>query len=398
MERSASFTRVCFTRLSAVAMCVLLLLQGCAHQELHAPATAAPWLGNSALFGERPAVPTPDELHRLDPDQQAEFLAWFNHPSRARVPAYQRLYIYLENKVGWFQYLPETLPAAQVLGSNGGNCMSLAMLTTALADLAGVDISYQFMDDSPVYEYQGNVVIRGNHISAIVKNPEWEAVKGTAAALLLSPGMRIDYFPELRGRFLANLDRNGYLALYYDNIASDAITRGDHDSAYWYLREALSLAPNHGASLNMLAVVHRRKGDTDAAERIYRHGIAHADDKLTLLKNYESLLSTSGRYAEAAEVQRQLDAINDTSPLHWLRLARESEARGELSDAINYYQRVLRLTPYMHEVHLALAQAYYASGELHRAESELGAAVETANRTSVRNLYEAKLMTLRKEI
>jgi Flp pilus assembly protein TadD len=385
-------------RLPAAAFCVLLLLQGCAHQELHAPETAAPWLDKGELFGERPAVPTPDELHRLTAEQQAEFLAWFNHPSRAHIAAYRRVYTYLENKVGWFQYLPDTLPAAEVLNSNGGNCLSLAMLTTALADLAGIDISYQFMDDSPVYEYQGNVVIRGNHISAIVKNPEWEAVKGTAAALLLSPGMRIDYFPELRGRFLANLDRDGYVALYYDNIASDAITRGDYDKAYWYLREALNLAPKHGASLNMLAIVHRRKGDTEGAERIYRHGIAHADDKLTLLKNYESLLTASKRHTEAAEVQRQLDAIDDTSPLHWLRLARESEARGDLSDAISYYQRVLRLTPYMHEVHLALAQAYYASGELRRAESALGAAVDTANRVSVRNLYKAKLLTLRKEI
>ena len=41
----------------------------------------------------------------------------------------------------------------------------------------------------------------------------------------MSPGMRVDYFPELRGRFLANLDGAAYLALYYGNIASDAIAR-----------------------------------------------------------------------------------------------------------------------------------------------------------------------------
>lgn len=385
-------------KLYAAALCALLLLQGCAHQQVAAPESVEPWLGNSALFGARPAVPTPDELHRLYPEQQAEFLAWFHHSSRAHVPAYQRLYTYLENKVGRFQYVPDTLPAAEVLSSDGGNCLSLAMLTTALADLVDIDISYQFMDDSPVYEYQGNVVIRGNHISAIVKNPEWEAARGTAAALLLSPGMRIDYFPELRGRFLANLDRNGYLALYYDNIASDAIARNDYDSAYWYLREALNLAPNHGASLNMLAIIHRRKGDAEGAERIYRHGIVHADDKLTLLKNYGALLTASGRYAEAEKIQRQLDAIDDSSPLHWLQLARASENRGELDDAITYYRRVLRLMPYMHEIHLALAQAYYASGELKSAENELSTAVELASRASARNLYKAKLLALRKEL
>ncbi|MDY6984501.1 MAG: tetratricopeptide repeat protein [Pseudomonadota bacterium] len=387
-----------FIRLHVAAFCAFLLLQGCAHQELPAPETAAPWLGNSALFGERPALPTTDELHRLTAEQQAEFLAWFNDPSRSHQAAHYRLSVYLENKVGTYQYVPETLPAAVVLASNGGNCLSLAMVTTALADLVGIEVSYQFMDDQPVYEYQGSVVIRGNHISAIVKNPDWEDIRGTALALTTSPGIRIDYFPELRGRFLANLDRNGYLALYYDNIASDAIARGDYDSAYWHLREALHLAPEHGASLNMLAIVHRRKGDTAGAERIYQHGIAHADDRLTLLKNYESLLITSGRMAEAAEVRRQLEAIDDTSPLHWLQLARASEQRGDWNESIAYYRRVLQLVPYMHEVHLALAQAYYASGELRRAESELASAVETANRVSARNLYKAKLLTLRKEL
>ena len=52
----------------------------------------------------------------------------------------------------------------------------------------------------------------------------------------------------------------------------------------------------------------------------------------------------------------------------------------------------------MHEVHLALAQAYHASGELRRAESELTEAVSLANRVSTRNLYKAKLLSLRKEI
>jgi tetratricopeptide (TPR) repeat protein len=376
-----------------------LVLQACATPELPVePAVPLPDFGDSTRFGLRPEIPTPEELHQLTPEQEADFLTYFNHPSRAAVTPHRRLFQYLENLVGEFQYDPDTRSATDVLLYRGGNCLSLAIVTTALAQLADIAVGYQLMADQPVFEYQGSVVIKGVHISTLLYNPEWLAVAGTTEALRLSPGMRIDYFPELRGRFLANIDNSGYLAQYYDNIASGAIARGDYATAYWYLLEALNHVPDHGASLNMLAVVNRHAGDLATAEGIYRYGIAHADDKLSLLKNYHTLLTTSGRGAEAEEIQSQLDTMNDPSPLHWLQLARASHEAGDWNSAIRYYQRVLRLAPYMHEVQLGLALSYYAAGELNQAENALQEAVKQANRVSTRNLYKAKLLSLRGDL
>ncbi|MGP1666603.1 MAG: tetratricopeptide repeat protein [Rhodanobacter sp.] len=380
-----------------IVIVLLLLLQACAQYRPEA-LVAAPDFGDASRLGERPDIPAPDDLHRLSPAQQAAFLAYFNHPSRAEVGAHQRLYQYLENLVGTFQYQAVTRSAGDALASNSGNCLSLAILTTALAQLAGVEIAYQLMDDQPVFEYQGTVVRKGVHISSLVYNPNWDEVAGTPAALTTSPGIRIDYFPSLRGRFLANLDRSEYLALYYSNIASDAILQRDYNTANWYLREALQHAPTHSASLNMLAIVNRRTGDAETAENIYRYGIAYADDKLSLLKNYHTLLSADGRTAEAEAVQRQLDTMNDPSPLHWLQLARTSRDSGDWDATIGYYQRVLQLAPYMHEVQLELAQSYYATGRVRRAETALSEAVTLANKVSTRNLYKAKLLALRKEL
>ena len=377
-----------------------LLLQACATEQLP-PAVqeeALPDFGDSRRFGARPVIPTPEQLHRLTPEQEEAFLRYFHHPSRANVSQHQRLYQYLENMVDQFQYQAETLSASEVMSLQAGNCLSLAILTTALAQLVDLDIGYQLMDDQPVFEYQGSVVIKGVHISSIVYNPDYAKVTSAASRLGMSPGMRIDYFPELRGRFLANLDRNGYLALYYDNIASSAITAGDFDTAYWYLREALHYAPGHDASLNMLAIVNRNKGDAATAERIYRYGIARAEDKLSLLKNYQALLEWQGRAAEAEEIGRQLDTMEDPSPLHWLQLARNSQGSGDWQSAIRYYRRVLELAPYMHEVHLGLAQSYYSAGEFRNAEDALSEAISLASRASTRNLYKAKLLTLRQEL
>jgi Tfp pilus assembly protein PilF len=382
-----------------LCMAALLAALGACATPVERPLEAVvPVFGDSARFGARPGILAPEDLHRLTPAQQAHFLAYFNDPSRAGIPAFRRLYAYLETMVQDFQYQGDTLPASEALARQTGNCLSLAMLTTALAQVAGVEIGYQMMEDQPVFEYQGNTVRKGVHVSTILYNPEWLAAeRNTMAQFAISKGYRIDYFPSLRGRFVANLDYSEYLALYYSNMASDAILAQDYATAYWYLDEALAQDPDHSASLNMLAVVHRRVGDVATAEAIYRYGISHAKDKLSLLKNYHRLLVNEGRAAEAAQVQAQLDTMDDPSPYHWLQLARESHVAGDWDGAIGYYRRALALGPYMHEAHLGLAQSYYAAGRLRNAERALIDAAELANRASTRTLYEAKLASLRRE-
>jgi tetratricopeptide (TPR) repeat protein len=377
-----------------------LLLQACATPV--APPTspdAPPSFGDSSHFGPRPDILTPEDLHRLTPEQEADFVAYYYHPSRAHVTRHKRLYTYLENVVTNFNYRSETLTASEAYASRSGNCMTLAILTTALAQLAGLDIAYQLMDDQPVYEYQGDIVRKGVHVSSLLRNPDWVGKNGGTGDLFAAPGIRIDYFPSLRGRFVANLDTAEYLALYYSNIASDATMALDYNKAYWHLLEALKHVPDHGASLNMLAVINRRVGDIATAEGIYRYGIVHAQDsKLSLLKNYHTLLAGEGRTAEAEQIQQQLDTMNDPSPFHWLKLARESHEAGDWNNAIGYYRRALELGPFMHEAHLGLALTYYAVGSLRNAEQALRDAADAANRVSTRTLYEAKLAALSREL
>jgi Tfp pilus assembly protein PilF len=377
---------------------LIVTLGACATPAVRPLDSVVPVFGDGTLFGARPDILAPDVLHRLSPEQQADFLAYFNDPDLAALPPHRRLYRYLERKVEDFTYQGDTLTAAQAMMQGSGNCLSLAMVTTALAQVAGIEIGYQLMEDQPVFEYQGNTIRKGVHVSTIVYNPEWLAAAGnTAAQFSMSRGYRIDYFPSLRGRLVANLSYTEYLALYYSNMASDAILASDYNAAYWYLQEALGQDPDHPASLNMLAVVYGRAGDAVTAEEIYRYGIAYAEDKLSLLKNYHLLLVNTGRPLEAAQIQAQLNTMEDPSPYHWLQLARESQAAGDWDDAAKYYGRAIELAPYMDEAYLGLAQAYYGAGRLRNAERALIDATEFAGRVSTRNLYEAKLAALRGE-
>lgn len=382
---------------SLAGLCLLVLLApGCATNPGVAPdVSLREILDADNAFGPRPDLPTPDAIHRLTPAQEADFLAFMGDPDNAVYKPNERLYEYLSRKTRHFAYDGTTFSAARTLAQNSGNCMSLAVLTTALADLAGVETAWQLMDDVPVYEFNDTAIIKGLHIRSLLYDPQVIEVDG--ALMMSRSGIKIDYFPTNRQRFISNLDRGDYLAMYYQNKAAEALQAGDPDRAYWLAREALVQAPDYAAAINTLAVLNRRAGRLETAEAIYRFGIAHADNKLSLLKNYRVLLQASGRVEEADAISRRLERLDDPSPFHWYQLARSSFEEGDFKTAIRYYNKALDLAPYLHEAYLGIALSNYELGRLDRTRRALVSATEEAEKVSTRQLYQAKLAALSRQ-
>lgn len=380
----------------ALCCAISCLMQGCASVSdsaavLPAPSAVTLAFTDEARYGERPAIPQPADILALTPEQQQAFLRYFNDPYYRYVPAHRRVFSYLEGFTDGFNYQGDTLTASQAFAINGGNCLSLALMTTALADLAGVRIGYQLLDDVPVYEVFGTVVEKGFHVRSLLYTPQITQVDTFS---LTPPGLKVDYFPTGQQRFVANLTRDSFIAMYYRNVAASAITLMDYSKAYWYLRESLQHAADDSQAINMLAVISRRSGDAARAEELYRYGLAHAEEKLTLLKNYQLLLASQQRSAEAALIQQELDRIDDPSPFHWFQLAREAFNMGEYGDSIRYYRRALDLAPYMHEAWLGVAQAQYESGDNGDAVASLQKALENIYRADTRRLYKAKMFAI----
>lgn len=350
---------------------------------------------NTGNFGPRPAIPTPADLHRLTPEQQRHFLAYMNRPSLSTMAPNLRLYQYLDDVTSDYAYEGVTYNASDTLHLNSGNCMSLAVLTTALADLAGIEVGYELMDDIPVYEFNDTLVKKGVHIRT--KLFEGELIEVAGVYLFTRPGIIIDYFPTNRQRFMGNINREEYLAMLYQNLAAEALERGDLDAAYWHALESLKHVPDHAAAMNTLAITNRRAGDLETAEFIYRFAIAHADDKLTLMKNYALLLIDSGHEAQARDIQDRLDAMEDPSPFHWYQLAKSAADNGDHRAAIRFYNKALDLAPYLHEAWLGIAVANIELGRLDRTRRALLEAAQEAVKVSTRNLYQAKLAALGRE-
>ncbi|MCH8862823.1 MAG: tetratricopeptide repeat protein [Proteobacteria bacterium] len=352
-----------------------------------------------AFAGARPALVSSDEIYRLSAARRDAFLDYYHDPMNRNVPGHKRIGQYLLSSKSAFNYIPETRTADEVYELEGGNCLSLANITTALARLAGVEVGYQLRDDIPVYELQENIILRGVHVRSILYQPLPELNAGDGGARLIIPfggraSVIIDYFPTGRSRYIRRISESEFTAMYYRNLAGEAIVAGDFPPAYWLVKESMLHAPDHAEAINMLAVLYRRSGDEWAAEQIYLYGLNSARERLSLLKNYRTLLREQGRTAEAGEMTRRLARYNDADPFEWWFLAEDAYGEEKYSDALSYYKKSVEIAPYLHEGYFGMAKTYYQLGRVKSARSAMRQAIENADRPRFKTLYEAKLKAL----
>jgi Tfp pilus assembly protein PilF len=347
---------------------------------------------DSDLFGERPNIASISAIHELSDEQRLAFERYFDNPDKQDEPAHRRVSDYLETVTSDFSYRGETFSASEALEHSAGNCLALAILTTALARLADVDIAYQLIDSAPVFESRGDQIHRGHHVRSKLYDPTWVAAENLL--VFSRPGVTVDYFPSDFDRFIGNIKESEYSAMYFRNIAADAIADEDLTKAYWLLLESLELSPNNPDSLNMLAIVYDRSGDTRKSEEIYKFGIQNSPRQVSLLRNYGIFLRRQGRPLEAEKMDRVLSKLDDPNPFDWLYAGKEAYRDGEFSRAKRFFKKSIELAPYLHEGHFGLARTYFRMGNLTAAEQELAQALNNAYRPSTRSLYEAKLAVL----
>lgn len=344
-------------------------------------------------FGERPQIIEPKDLFALSESQEQAFLEHFNHPARRDLAAHKRVHEYLELVTKDFDFRNDTRTASEALDTSEGNCLTLAILTTALADLADVEVGYELVDSAPVFELTGSVVSKGVHLRSVLYDPAW-ASPLRRQILFSRPGIRIDYFPTGTERFVGNVSHADYVAMYYSNIAAEALADGDLDNAFWFSLESLTVSPDNITALNTIAVVHRQAGDEVTAEAIYSYGIDRRPKSVSLLRNFRALLIRQGRTAEAEAIHARLAILDDSNPFDWILAGRQAHRESEYREAITHYRRAVKQAPYLHEAYLGMALAYVQLGDMNRAEAALQRALETTQRRATASRYEAKLAAL----
>lgn len=377
----------CFMRLLAILLCAALA--ACAA----APPVSLPPVFNDSDFA--PASPIDagqvfalSDAMRLYVQTQVRHAARNGNP---RMALYEALYDKSRLKLEYDAAM--TRNARETFETRSGNCLSLVIMTAALAHELGLQVRYQEVLGEASWSRSGDMYFVAGHVNLVLGQRLGESPNNYDAKGL----MVIDFLPsgDVAGYRTREISEATVLAMYMNNRAAETMSQGQLDQAYWWARAALLQDPSFSGAYNTLGVIQFRHGDLAQARRTLAHALMRAPDNTLLLSNLAQVLEASGLPDEALPLRRRLLALQPQPPFHYFNLGKAAMQQNDYVKAIQLFSREIARDPYYHEFHFWLAQAYARLGQLALADRQLELAMDNSTTRREHGLYAAKLQRLR---
>src|SRR2546428_4236208 len=132
-----------------------------------------------------------------------------------------------------------TTPAEQTFHQRAGNCLSLSLMTIALADKFGLYAQLQEVPMVPVWERQGQFDLISGHVFVIVRRTRFR----DSGLMDASGDLAIDFDPAIRRAYTGRISsipipREPCLAMFYNNRGAEAYLAGKLEEAFANYRQA----------------------------------------------------------------------------------------------------------------------------------------------------------------
>ena len=380
-------TAQCLQRLGAVLLCAVLA--ACAAT----PPPSVPPVFNDTDFAPAAAIDT-SQVFALDDVMRQYIQDEVRHAARngnPRVALYDALYDKSRLKLEYDAAM--TRNARETFAARSGNCLSLVIMTAALAHEMGLQVRYQEVLGEESWSRSGDMYFVAGHVNLVLgrgmsENPNNYDAKGL---------MVIDFLPagDAEGYRTREISEATVLAMYMNNRAAETMSEGQLDQAYWWAKAAIGQDPSFSSAYNTLGVIQFRHGNLEQARRTLAHALTRTPDNTVLLSNLAQALEASNLRDEALPLRRRLLALQPQPPFYYFNLGKAAMQQGDYAQAIRLFTRELARDPYYHEFHFWLAQAYARMGQLSQADKQLELALDNSTTRSDHGLYAAKLQRLR---
>jgi len=284
-----------------------------------------------------------------------------------------------------------TKTASEAFESRSGNCLSLVLMTAALARELELPVRYQSAYMEEAWSRSGNLLFASGHVNVTLGRRTYDA--GTMRD---TRPWTIDFLPaeEVRGLRVRDIEEKTVLAMYANNRAAEALARGKLDDAYAWAAEAMRKDPAFMNSYNTLGVVYMRHDDTALAERVFAYILERDPKNTRALANIAETYVRLGRPAEAESARIRLAAIESVAPFHFFHLGLAAARRSDWPAARDFFAREVARADYNHEFHFWLGVADWQLGDVAKARKHLKLAMDNSTTRGQHDLYAAKLAWL----
>jgi len=377
----------------AFALALALLLAACATSPPGVAPLPPPSLFEDTAFAPPTSAPDANAVFALSPamvrylERDIASLIRQLGPQRALVDA---LHTKSQLRLEYDAELTRT--AAEAFDARAGNCLSLVVMTAALAKRLQLPIAYQALTGHETWSRSGDLSFVNGHVNITVARRLVDRLGAYDADVQL----RIDFgqVPMGRGQALHVISEATILSMFMNNRAAEYLVRGAVDDAYAHAREAVIQDPTYAGAYNTLGVIYQRRGLAAAAERAYREAVARDGNHKPALQNVARLLQQQGRVAEAALFQQRLALLERDPPFAHFDQGVAAAKAGQYAAARDHLLREMKRDPDYHEFHFWLAVALYGLGEVQEARKHLDVAMRNSITTRDRAIYESKLRSI----
>lgn len=282
-----------------------------------------------------------------------------------------------------------TRTASQAFQARSGNCLSLVLMTSALAKELGLEVQYQNVIMDEAWSRSEDLYFAAGHVNIVLGKKS----DLTHNSVDFTPPMIIDFLPpaELRNQKTEFISEATVVAMYMNNRAAELLARHNVNDAYWFAREALKIDPNFLIAYNTLGVIYRQHGDLQQAESVFEQILRIAPENTLALSNLVEILRGTGRAQDAQIYITRLEQLQPFPPFYYFNLGVAAMGRGNYTEAKALFKREIKRDPNYDEFHLWLALAYLKLGEIPDAQSELLLAKENSTTRKAHDLYVSKL-------
>ena len=289
-----------------------------------------------------------------------------------------------------------TRTAAQAFDARAGNCLSLTVMTAALARELGLSVSFQRVHADRIWSRSDDTLFASGHVNVVLTA---ERLTGSRTLERVS-GVVIDFTPgvDLLRQRSQEISEATVVAMFMNNRAAEAVRRGALEEAYWWARDATLEDPRYLEAFNTLGVIYARRGDAALAERVFRHVLAREAENVSAIANLVGVLERQGRRTEALALGERLRRIEAFPPFHFFDAGVAALKRKEFAVARDSFLRELDRNAYYHEAHFGAAVAYLGLGEMRDAQKHLAIALETSTNRREHDVYAAKMAWLRARV
>lgn len=373
-----------------VAGLAMMILAGCAS----APARhASQGIFNDTLFAAASGPHRADEVFSLDgPMRQylADVIRRDVQAKGAKKALFDSLYSEGQLKLDYDTELTRT--ASQAFAARAGNCLTLAILTSAFARELGLAVRYQMVYRGESWSRSEDTLYFDEHVNVTIIGEQ-----NTGSRIRRDGNeMTIDFLSlrDLKNLHFRVIAENTIVAMFMNNRAAETMAGADLDQAYWWARAAIEADPHYLPAQNTLGVIYHRHGNLHEAEQVLRQILAIEPDNFIAMSNLVQTLKAQGRMADARGLEGRLAAIKPRPPFYYFDLGMEAMDKRNFATAKAMFNREVQRQAYYDKLHFWLALACYELGDMKNARKHLAIAIETSTTRKDRENYSSQLARL----